>query len=253
MSIIDNITWRLSGGAANSDPSASLGGAKSSHRVLSQQASGLSAVTGVAIDYAHSNSIGNGTLAFTAAGTTLAWTCNGDSAGTPVAVSGDGVYHLKSGNGSGTLTVTVTASGLPGSNQSDAIAISRHPNLVFDDIGGLEGYNGDAEYRCLYLQNDGGDTYQLQVWISYQPAGDDTLEIGLDAGGVNGVATTVANENAAPAGVSFSSPATEGAALTVTLAAGDFVALWLRRSISPAQRPELAEDWFRVAISAIQQ
>lgn len=88
-------------------------------RPISQQPAN---VTGVVAEYAEKTATPGaaGNLAFTAVGSTLTWTANGDTAGTPVDVSAGGVFTLQSGTGGEALTVTVTAGGLPGADQSDA-------------------------------------------------------------------------------------------------------------------------------------
>ncbi|OQW86180.1 MAG: hypothetical protein BWK78_10350 [Thiotrichaceae bacterium IS1] len=173
MSAIDNIHIRLSGGSGNTDPNTALGGIKSSHRVLSQAVTGLSNITGVTIDYAHSNPLGTATLAYTHSGVTLTW-----GGGTAVAVATNGTYFLKNSAGDGTLEITVVSASLPVADASDVLTVSVFPNEVFDNISGVEGYNGDTEYRCLYLHNSHVTaTYQLNVWIASQPMGDDTGSI----------------------------------------------------------------------------
>jgi len=83
-------------------------------------------VTGVTIHYASSDATtGNGTLTFASAGSTLAWAVASGSAGTPVDVSGGGVFTLESNGGGKSITVTVIPALLPGGNQNDAnIAVS---------------------------------------------------------------------------------------------------------------------------------
>lgn len=81
-------------------------------------------ITGVTIEYAQiSTPLGQGTLSYTAAGTSLSWTANGDTAGTGVDVSAGGTFTIPSGSTGADLTVTVVAGSLPGTNQSDNINI----------------------------------------------------------------------------------------------------------------------------------
>lgn len=93
-------------------------GSVTTGRHVSQQPTN---VTGVVIDYAESScDAGDGTLAFTVIGTTLAWTANGDTAGTAQDVSAGGTFTLESGTVGNALIVTVTAGSLPSTDQSDA-------------------------------------------------------------------------------------------------------------------------------------
>lgn len=253
MSAIDNIHIHLSGGASNTDPNLALGGILSSQRVLSQAVTGLSTITGVVINYAHSNSLGTASLAYINSPKTLAW-----GGGTPVSLSADGTYYLKNSTGDGTLEITVTFASLPTTDQTDTLTVSVYANQVFDDISGVEGYNGDTEYRCLYLRNSHGTaTYQLNVWIAAQPSGADTLAIGFDPAGVgngstSGVATTIVDEGTAPSGVTFSAPATENTALVTTLPPGQARALWQRRVITAGQRAEVAQDLSQIGLSVLE-
>lgn len=109
-------------------------------------------------------------------------------------------------------------------------------NNLWDNVSGAESAAGDVEYRMVYLQNKHA-TLTLQgakVFIQANtPSADTDIAIGLAAAGLNGVETAVANENTAPAGVTFSSAAGEGAALAIgNMAPDDFIGLWVRRTVT---------------------
>jgi len=174
---------RLSGGAANTDPDASLGGDMSSERVLSQSSSALSNITGVTIDFAAGNPEGTGTLTYTAVGTTLTWQPNGFEAGTPVDVTGGGRFALF--GETGVLLVTVEFTDLPGGNQSDDVDIAYIANEEFDDVSKAESFSGDTEYRCFYLYNAHDTDPFLGVDCFIQtPADPGNLAVGADPSGV---------------------------------------------------------------------
>ena len=254
MSDIDNITILHTGGASNSDQNASIGGVVSSVAVAAQSASGITNVTGVTIDGARGNTVGNGTLSFTNSTTTLTWAQSGGTAGTAVDVSADGTYYLKDIDDIATLEITVASASLPVSDQSDTIAVTNIDNNMFDDIAGVEGFVGDTEYRVFALKNTSGTTgFLVSLWIAAQPGGDSTLEIGLYTGGVNAAAPALTNESTAPAGgdVTFSAPATQATGLQVTLAAGDYQCFYLKRSIAAGEYAEVAGDVLQLGISAI--
>lgn len=121
-------------------------------------------------------------------------------------------------------------------SSTDITAASLH-NL-FDQVASAESSAGDVEYRCLYVHNAHA-TLALQnavIWIQTNtPAADTTVDIGLGISAVNGTEQTVANESTAPSGVTFSAPATEGAALSIgNIPAGQHKAVWVRRTISAA-------------------
>lgn len=226
---------RLSGGAANANPNASLGGVMSSTRVLSQSATAPVNVTGVVIEDAAGNAEGAGTLSFTASGQTLTWTPNGGSAGAAVALTENGKYTIK--GSAGYLCVNVTYASLPGTDQTDSITIAHLANKTFDDINKQESFYGDTEYRCFYVTN----THPTEtfignlLWIGGQPNGADYLEIGLDPAGVGngsttGVATTIATEGDAPAGATFIAPVGTGDALSLgDLGPGQAYGFWQKR------------------------
>jgi len=142
---------RLSGGAAQSDPDASLGGDLSSERVLSQSTTALSNVTGVVIDYAGGNPTGAGTLDYNFAAATLTWAPNGLDPGDSVVVSSSGKYALFGEQG--VLLVTVTSGSLAGTNKSDSVTIANIASEVWDSVAKQESFDGDTEYRCIYLKN----------------------------------------------------------------------------------------------------
>lgn len=114
-------------------------------------------------------------------------------------------------------------------------------NNLFDNVSAGEATSGRVEYRCVYITNTNNtDTIGTVVVFmgGLTPSPTSTLDIGLDPAGVGdgaatGVAATVSSETEAPAGVTFSSPVTEGAGLAVgTLGPGQGIALWCRRTIT---------------------
>lgn len=110
---------------------------------------------------------------------------------------------------------------------------------LFDDVAFAEGAAGEAEYRCFYVQN-GHATLALsdaRIYISVPTSSAGTeFDIGLDPAAVNADATTVADENTAPAGVTFSRPTTYAAGLVLNgstgLVAGARKAVWIKRTVT---------------------
>lgn len=173
---------RLSGGAANTDPNASLGGEASSERVQSQSATGITNVAGVTIDYAGGNPEGVGTLDFFAADQTLVWTPFGSSSGDPVPLTEDGRYAIR--GSVGVLLVTVDFALLSSDDESDSITIANIPNEIFDDVAKADSFNGDTEYRCVYMKNvhEYDPFFDCVVWIGQLPT-PGSVAIGLDPAG----------------------------------------------------------------------
>ena len=114
-------------------------------------------------------------------------------------------------------------------------------NGLFDVVSGAESAAGDTEYRCIYVKNTHA-TLTLQnavLWIDTQTTSTQTdLAVGLDPAGVGdgsttGVAATVADENTAPAGVTFTAPSSLGTGITIgNIPAGQAQAIWLRRNVN---------------------
>lgn len=106
-------------------------------------------------------------------------------------------------------------------------------STLFDAVGSAEAAAGDTEYRCIYVANTGTTTAtNVKLWINADTTqANITPALALGGEGLNGTAETVANENTAPAGESFSTPTTEGAALSLgSLAQNDEYPVWVRRT-----------------------
>lgn len=126
---------------------------------------------------------------------------------------------------------------LGGAKSSVQITTASLHNL-FDQVSGDESAAGDTEYRCFYVHNAHA-TLSLQnavIWISTNtPSTDSVAAIALAGEGLNGTAETVANENTAPVGESFTSPSSKGTGLSLgTIPAGQHYAVWVRRTITAA-------------------
>jgi hypothetical protein len=145
-------------------------------------------------------------------------------------VAGDIDYHLSGGAANSDVNAS-----LGGAISSVQLVDATLHNL-FDQVSSAESSAGDTEYRCIYVKNNHG-SLTLQnavVWIQTQ-SGEATTAIALAGEGVNGTAETVADESTAPVGESFSSPVTEGAALSIgDIPAGEHMAIWVRRTVAAA-------------------
>lgn len=126
---------------------------------------------------------------------------------------------------------------LGGAKSSVEITSAQLHNL-FDVVSSAETSAGDIEYRCVYVENTNGtDTLLSAVaWLSVNtPSGDTSADIGLGTSAIDGTEQTVADESTAPAGVTFSAPATQGAGLAIgDMTAGQHKAIWLRRTVNAA-------------------
>lgn len=115
--------------------------------------------------------------------------------------------------------------------------VSSKLNGLFDDVTGDEAATGETEYRCVYFVNEDIDIDGLLdpiVWIAQQtPSSRTRIEIGLDR--QNKVTPALENAHSTPDDIEFSDPAAKkvGRALGGTYHTGDFVALWVRRTVLP--------------------
>lgn len=85
-------------------------------------------ITGVKIYHCNpGNGIGNGMLIYNAPSKVMSWTAPGDSTGPEVSVDRDGKYQIFSATDTKYIRVVVTVGELPGTSQSDTLAISSLP------------------------------------------------------------------------------------------------------------------------------
>lgn len=107
---------------------------------------------------------------------------------------------------------------------------------LFDDVSSSESANGDAEYRCVYVHNDHASLTMesAKVWIQANtPSPDTVIAIGVGTAAINGTEQTVVDESTAPSGVSFSSPTSEGTALSLgNIPFSQHKAVWIRRTVT---------------------
>lgn len=123
-------------------------------------------------------------------------------------------------------------------------------NSLFDDVTGAEEQAGDIEYRGLYVRNVGDvDAQNVVVWLSANTADAQTqiaLALADEATHATNPIETIANENTAPVGPSFSEPTSEGTGLAIgTIPAGQHKGIWLRRTVNAAAGA--SADTFTVA------
>lgn len=143
---------------------------------------------------------------------------------------------------------------LGGVMSSSGPATGVNENL-FDNVSSGEATTGDTEYRCIYVYNaNAADTINgCVVWLADNtPSPDSSVQIGLDPAGngngsTTGVATTIANEGTAPAGVTFTDAPNVGSGLTIgTLAPLTGRAVWFKRVIA-AGAASFADDGCRLS------
>lgn len=257
MATLADLKFVHSGGVANTDPAADLGGAKSTavaKDILSQTASAPTTITGVTIDDAAGNDEGDGTLFYDSTNKTLRWTPYNGTAGTAIDVSVNGAYAIQGGNNGGLLKVTVVAGSLPSSDQTNTITIANIANNIFDDVAKADAKAGDTEYRGIYIENDhvSDAMVDIRVWIQTNTPGQDVISIALADEAKNVAMATIANENTAPGGsVDFdaANPVDYASGLVVPdLNAGDYKGLWLRRTVPAGTNQSQLNNYFRLGV-----
>lgn len=123
------------------------------------------------------------------------------------------------------------------STAGGGVVTSGGANNLWDDVSGAEASAGDIEYRGAYVKNAHG-TLSLQgavLWIDSLTSSPGTeFDLGLDAAAVGSdSSTTIANENTAPAGVTFSRPTSKATGLlNADIPAGSKKAFWIRRTVT---------------------
>ena len=135
-----------------------------------------------------------------------------------------------------------------GGARSSTIISDRAFAGLFGDVSAAQRLAGIVRYRCFYVRVQTANAYGLlapvRAWIAEQPAGDDLIAIGLDPAGKNGVATTIPDQTMAPAGVTFSAPASDAAGIELSDAPyvnGDYCAVWVRDTV-PAGADAIVND-----------
>jgi hypothetical protein len=153
-------------------------------------------------------------------------------------VAGDLLWKYATVSGSAGNTLTSTANASLGKYISTTAFPDAALNALFDDISGAENAASTVDYRCIFIHNSNASN-PLENAVVYMSdvAGGAAVAVGVDTtaasalGSASAQALTIANETTAPAGVSFSSPTTVGAGLSLgTIPSGQVRAIWVRRT-----------------------
>lgn len=260
-----NLQLRLSGGASNSNPMLSLGGAMSSTVMSSQNASALSVIAGVSISFCGGMTIAqnNAIRHIVNAGVhTLELQDYTDGIyGPAVDVTAGGTFFLAGAN-RGSVAVVVSPGSLAAVNQVGYFTATNIKNNIFDDVAKIDALNGAVDYRCIYLYNSHATEAFLQVSIyGYGAAGNpaaagDLFWVGADPAGAGnglstGLATTIATELAVPTGVTFSSPVLASPLVLGAIQPQEARAIWLRRNVPAALYAVTPDDYVAFGLKLI--
>ena len=162
-------------------------------------------------------------------------------------VAGDILLRLSGGSGN-----TDPNLALGGVMSTTTVVTDNTSNNLFDKVTGTENTAGDTEYRGVYILNNHG-SLPLQnaiVWIDSETShAGVNVQIALAGEGVNATMETVANENTAPAGETFTESATEGAALSLgSISSGQRYGVWLKRVVTAATAAAINDYTFTVKV-----
>lgn len=164
-------------------------------------------------------------------------------------VSTDLLYKYSVTTGAAGNSTAGTAPGSLGKYISTTQITDATLNNLFDDVTGDENAASNVDYACYFVHNNHATlTWQNVVaWLSAEVAGGASTAIGVDStaasaiGSASAQAVSVANDLTAPASVSFTSPTTKGAGISIgSIPPGQCRAIWVRRTA--ANTAALASD-----------
>ena len=154
----NSATLRLyySGGATNSDPLLSLGGEISNTPVSGQTFSTVAGITGITVEYANDNKLGNHDLVYDATNNTVTWglgesveiTISGKYAVYNEAYEYDYTYHP-------VLYLDINTNQLPLTNQTATYLIEPAKNILIPDFPAEWKWQNKDVYLCFYAKNIG--------------------------------------------------------------------------------------------------
>lgn len=155
-------------------------------------------------------------------------------------VASDIKFKLSVTTGSAGNTVAqATVDNSLGKYISTTAIVDNTLNNLFSDLTGAQNLASQVDYRCIFVHNSHATLTYIGavIWISNQVAGGADVAIGLDTtatsalGASSAQALTIASTTTAPAGVTFSAAASQGAGLTIgDIPAGQVKAVWVRRT-----------------------
>lgn len=219
------IEVHYSGGASNSDPALSTGGAMSAVEVASQSVSQVSAIPGVTVLSAAGCVVDDGQGALSAAlyvnqgtaGVDVVFTAYGYTAGQVTAAGGNYSFVVAATTldlycGGAYLRVTVDPALVSGT-VTTGLAITNNAGALLPEI---LGYPSADTYRCVFLVNTGATPVTVNAKIKAQGTGS---TLALAAAAAPGTPT-----GTDPSGLTFS-----GAASMSIPGLGEH-AMWLRRT-----------------------
>ena len=149
----------------------------------------------------------------------------------------DILFKLSVTSGSAGNSTSGTVAGSLGKYISTTQITDNSLDNLIASFSGTENANSTVKYKCFFIHNAHATLTAQSVvaYLSAEASGGASAAIGVDTtaasaiGSASSQALTIADENTAPAGVSFSSPTTAGTGISVgNIAAGSCRAVWVR-------------------------
>lgn len=244
---VDSVRPYLTGatytGEWRASHSGSLGAYRSGVKAKSMFLHRFDALRGIVIEYVSAlNGIGVGSLVADST-SSLRWTPPSGTQGTAVTIANGETKVLYGGDTDADKYIIVRRTSATGLSGSEIVQTLDGINNVLGgtNFTGDEAAAGEEKYRALMFLN-GGDTQvtDLKVWVDGNY--DVNVRIAKEDPDGNGALTdkTGDGEESQPGGLDWSTPTTEGGALTLaaTLAADGQVGLWIERSVDPGATAE---------------
>jgi len=157
-------------------------------------------------------------------------------------------YSTKSGSAGNSLTGT--AAGSLGKYISTTEITDASSSNLFAAMAGSETITSTPRYRCIFVHNNHGtDTFTAPVvWISAEVAKGASVALAVDdtaasaVGSASAQAREITDDQTAPSVITFSSPTTKVAGLSLgDIGPGQCKAFWVRRT-PPNHNMWLAND-----------
>ena len=186
--------------------SGGLGGVSTTSELVGQSVQSIAPISGITLLGSFYNPVGAGILSIDASVATpvIKWKADADGLGAAELIDFDGVYEIRDSSNpiGGILRIDVRSAELVSGDY--VLEVYDPPNKLFPDIPKAESDTGVSYYYCVYLTNSsdffGFNNIEL---FAHDQAAVGQIYMGLDPAGLDGTATTIADNKTAPVGVTF--------------------------------------------------
>jgi len=227
------MVWHYSGGAANTDEAAALGGQLSNTPVPYQNVYTPDPVSGITVERIVSSSVSWGVVSFEsmATGYFFSWVPSGAGTESGVIVYRNGKVTILAGGelAEGYIQLDIDMTLLPDSGEL-SVFVQNVPGNVFTGIEAAEAESGSTVYRGLYIWNTHATkTYRnLALYVRQQFIDS---QIGLEIAVESAPLQTIATETDAPVGPTFSVPTEASPLIIGNITPGSIVGVWFKRTV----------------------